>query len=52
MKKRVADIIIETLVELGVKDCFSVVGGGSMHLDNALGLNDDMNVVFHHHEQA
>ena len=28
MKKRVADIIIETLVELGVKDCFSVVGGG------------------------
>ena len=34
MKKRAADILIETLVDLGVNDCFAVVGGGSMHLDN------------------
>lgn len=52
MKKRVADIIIELLIENGITNCFSVVGGGSMHLDNALGLNKKMNVVFQHHEQA
>lgn len=52
MKRRVADIIIETLVDLGVRDCFAVVGGGAMHLDNALAQNDDMHVVFNHHEQA
>lgn len=52
MKKRVADIIFETLVELKIVDCFTVVGGGAMHLDNALALNADMNSHFNHHEQA
>ena len=52
MKKRVADIVIESLIEYGITDCFAVVGGGAMHLDNALGLNKNMNVVFQHHEQA
>ena len=52
MKKRVADIIFETLVDLNIIDCFTVVGGGAMHLDNALALNTDMNSHFNHHEQA
>ncbi len=52
MKKRAADILMETLVDLGVKDCFAVVGGGSMHLDNALALNKDLNKYFMHHEQS
>lgn len=52
MKKRAADVIMETLVSLGVKDCFGVVGGGAMHLDNALALCTDMNKYFLHHEQA
>ena len=52
MKKRVADIIIETLIEKGVTDCFAVVGGGAMHLDNALGLNNQIHKIFNHHEQA
>ena len=52
MKKRVADIIFETLVDLNIVDCFTVVGGGAMHLDNALALNTDMNSHFNHHEQA
>ena len=38
MKKRAADIIIETLVERGITESFADVGGGAMHLDNALGL--------------
>lgn len=52
MKKRVADIIIETLLENNIKDTFCVVGGGAMHLDNALAIHKEMNVLFNHHEQA
>lgn len=52
MKKRVADIILEVLVENNITDCFAVVGGGAMHLDNALALNKNMNKIFCHHEQA
>lgn len=52
MKKRVADIILEILIENNITDCFAVVGGGAMHLDNALALNTNMNKVFCHHEQA
>lgn len=52
MKKRVADIIMDTLVEYGVTDCFAVVGGGAMHLDNALLVCDKMHKWFNHHEQA
>ena len=33
--KRVADIVVETLIENGIDVCFSVVGGGAMHLNNA-----------------
>ena len=52
MKKRVADIIISTLVERGIVDCFAVVGGGAMFLDNALLHNTEMTKYFNHHEQA
>ena len=40
------------LVEHGVTDVFSVVGGGAMHLNDALGHNDGLHVTYNHHEQA
>ena len=52
MKKRVADIIMDTLVEYGITDCFAVVGGGAMHLDHALLVCKAMKKYFNHHEQA
>ncbi|HIW80366.1 MAG TPA: thiamine pyrophosphate-binding protein [Candidatus Acetatifactor stercoripullorum] len=52
MKKRVADIIMDTLMEYGIDTCFAVVGGGAMHLDNALLVCERMKKYFHHHEQA
>lgn len=51
-KRTVSEIIFNTLVELGVTDCFCVVGGGAMHLDHALGTTAGMDVHFNHHEQA
>lgn len=52
MKKRVADIIMEILAENHITTCFAVVGGGAMHLDNALALSKDIKTYFNHHEQA
>lgn len=52
MLKRVADIVVDTLLELGVNDCFCVVGGGAMHLNNAFKINNLMRVTYCHHEQA
>lgn len=52
MKKRVADIVVETLVGLNIRECFCVVGGGAMHLNNAFEINSEMNITFCHHEQA
>lgn len=52
MKKRVADIIMDTLIEYGIFDIFCVVGGGSMHLNNALLKCEAMHKYFNHHEQA
>lgn len=52
MKKRVADIIMDTLIERGITDCFAVVGGGAMFLDNALLHCEKMTKYFNHHEQA
>lgn len=50
--KRVADIVIETIDELNIRVCFSVVGGGAMHLNNAFVLNDKIKKIYNHHEQA
>ena len=52
MKKRGADIIMDTLAANGIKDAFCVVGGGAMFLNNALAINKRIKTVFNHHEQA
>ena len=52
MKQRLADYVADFLVSHGVTDVFSVVGGGAMHLNDALGHNDGLKVTYNHHEQA
>ncbi len=52
MKKRVADIIVDTLADLGVRQAFCVVGGGAMYLNNALGITKRITTMYNHHEQA
>ncbi|MDD3138143.1 MAG: thiamine pyrophosphate-binding protein [Lachnospiraceae bacterium] len=52
MRIRVADLVMQTLVENGISDCFGVVGGGAMYLNNAMLLCENINKYFNHHEQA
>lgn len=52
MRVRLADYVADFLVTHGVTDCFSVVGGGAMHLNDALGHKEGLKVTYNHHEQA
>ncbi len=52
MRQCLADYVADFLVEHGVTDCFSVVGGGAMHLNDALGHKEGLRVTYNHHEQA
>lgn len=52
MKIRLADYVADFLVGKGVTDVFSVVGGGAMHLNDALGHHEGLKVTYNHHEQA
>jgi len=52
MKQRLADYVADFLAEHGVTDVFSVVGGGAMHLNDALGHKSGLCVTYNHHEQA
>ena len=52
MRQRIADYIVDFLADHGVKDCFTVVGGGAMHLNDAFGHHERVKCTYHHHEQA
>ncbi len=52
MKVRVADYIANLLVENGITNVFSVVGGGAMHLNDAFGRHKEIECIYNHHEQA
>lgn len=52
MKQRLADYVADFLVKHNITDCFTVVGGGAMHLNDALGHRDDLRCIYNHHEQA
>ena len=52
MRIRLADYVADFLVSHGVTDVFSVVGGGAMHLNDALGHNEGLKVTYNHLEQA
>jgi acetolactate synthase-1/2/3 large subunit len=47
-----ADYIVDFLAAHGVTDCFTVVGGGAMHLNDAFGHDERIQCIYNHHEQA
>lgn len=52
MKMTVAEYVVKFLIEKGITDVFSVVGGGSMFLNDAFGKEPEMRCTYNHHEQA
>lgn len=52
MQQRLSDYVANFLASHGVTDVFSVVGGGAMHLNDALGHHSSLHVTYNHHEQA
>src|SRR6266568_962165 len=52
MKMRVADYIVKFIYDQGVKDIFTVSGGGAMYLNDALICHKKMRYICNHHEQA
>ena len=52
MKIRLADYVADFLVSHGITDCFTVTGGGAMHLNDALGHKEGLRCTYNHHEQA
>ena len=52
MRQRLADYVVDFLADRGVMDCFTIVGGGAMHLNDAFGHHERIRCVYNHHEQA
>lgn len=52
MKQKLALYLADRLFEMGITDCFTVTGGGAMHLNDAFGHKEGMHCVYNHHEQA
>lgn len=50
--KTVAEQIADWLVNQGIEQVFTVTGGGSMFLNQALGAHPKLRCTFMHHEQA
>lgn len=51
-KKKVADIIIDTLVEAGARHCYGIVGDTLNHVTDAIRRNDAMDWIHVRHEEA
>lgn len=49
---KVSNYISQFLVKNGINQTFAVTGGGAMHLDDAIGHEEGMNIVLNHNEQA
>lgn len=52
MKVKVSNYISQFLVDNGITNAFMVVGGGAMHLNDAIGHQKGLHVIYDHHEQA
>ena len=49
---KVSDYVAQRLSILGIKRCFSVTGGGAMHLNDSFGQAKNIECTYLHHEQA
>ena len=52
MKQKVSDYIADHIAEWGIRDVFTVTGGGAMHMNDAFGHHPKLHCTYQHHEQA
>ena len=52
MKQKVSDYIADHISEWGIRDVFTVTGGGAMHMNDAFGHHPKLHCTYQHHEQA
>lgn len=52
MKIRLANYVADFLAKKGVRNIFTVTGGGAMHLNDAFGHHAKLECIYNHHEQA
>lgn len=52
MKIKLAKYVAQFLADHGVKDVFTITGGGAMHLNDAIGHHESLHCTYNHHEQA
>lgn len=52
MKIKLAKYVARLLAENGITQCFSVTGGGAMHLNDGFGHEPGIHTLYMHHEQA
>ena len=52
MGKKVSDYIADYIAERGIRDVFTVTGGGAMHMNDSFGHHPVLKCTYHHHEQA
>lgn len=52
MKQKVSDYIADCIAEWGIRDVFTVTGGGAMHMNDSFGHHKKLHCTYQHHEQA
>lgn len=52
MKKKVSDYIADYIAGWGIRDVFTVTGGGAMHMNDSFGHHPLLHCTYQHHEQA
>lgn len=52
MKVKVSNYVAQFLADHGVRDVFTITGGGAMHLNDAIGHHEALHCTYNHHEQA
>ena len=52
MKQKVSNYIADYIAEWGIRDVFTVTGGGAMHMNDAFGHHEKLHCTYQHHEQA
>lgn len=49
---KVSDYIVKFFLDHNIDKCFTVTGGGAMHLNDSFGHSNDFECIYTHHEQA